>query len=261
MRKVVSALEKRTKGHARYRTREGAVSLNPPTELDIRRITRVLRDAYRNPRHGNPKDPLDDLVYIILSTRTRDSSFTSTFQNLKREFPDWNAVFPKSRSRIERLLVPGGLGKLKTRQVIAIIRNIRDEFGIATLAPLAKMTNSEAESFLTSLPGVGPKIAKCVLMYALNRRVLPVDVHVHRVASRLGFRTKKRPDTSQQLIESAVPAELRYSFHVNAIAHGRKLCLNRNPKCAQCPISRWCQYDLRRGGRRERKRTEATHRG
>jgi endonuclease-3 len=216
-----------------------------PTTQDVRRIATLLRKTYRNPRHGNPRNPLDDLFYIILSTRTRDSSFAKTFRTLKKAFPSWNRVFPKDKRRLEHILIPGGLGKLKTRQVIAIVSELRRRFGEVTLAPLAKMTTFEAEAVLTSLPGVGPKIAKCVLMYTLSRHVLPVDVHVHRVATRLGFRTKKRPDTSQELIESAVPPQLRYSFHVNAIALGRSVCTSRRPRCGACPISRWCQYHRR----------------
>jgi endonuclease III len=202
----------------------------------------ALREGYQNPRHGNPRNPLDDLIYIILSTRTRDSSFAKTFQTLKHTFPSWNSVYPKDKRRFERILTPGGLGKIKTRHVINIIFELRRRFGKATLAPLKRMDNKEAETFLTSLPGIGPKVAKCVLMYAFYRQVLPVDVHVHRVATRLGFRTKKRPDTSQDLIESAVPPKLRYGFHVNAIALGRSICLSGRPKCKICPISKWCEY-------------------
>ena len=240
--------------HRHSRNSNPKSGTHPPTEDEIRRITHRLKEAYGNPRHGNPRDPLDDLIYIILSTRTRDSSFVRTFRRLKRRFPTWNQVFPESSKSIERILSPGGLGKLKTRQIVSIIGHVRRRFGSATLKPLKKMTSSDAETLLTSLAGVGPKVAKCVLMYTLRRRVLPVDVHVHRVATRLGFRTKKRPDTSQELIESAVPSELRYSFHVNAIAHGRAVCLSLRPKCDNCVISRWCQHDrLNRGGRRERK--------
>lgn len=212
------------------------------SRIDIAGICRSLTRAYGNPRHGNPRNPLDDLIYIVLSTRTRDSSFANTFRAVKKAFPSWNGLFPKHRRKLERILIPGGLGRLKTSQVIAIIVELRRRFGVATLAPLRKMNSKDAEAFLISLPGVGPKIAKCVLMYTLNRRVLPVDVHVHRVAARLGFRTKRRPDTSQELIESAVPPELRYSFHVNAIALGRAVCISRKPRCEICPISKWCRY-------------------
>ncbi len=216
---------------------------------DIRKICGVLARVYKNPRHGNPRNPLDDLIYIILSTRTHDSKFRMTFRALKKAFPSWDRVRSQKRSRIEQILVPAGLGKLKTTQIINIIVRIRRLFGRATLAPLAKMSDKEAEHLLTSLPGVGPKVAKCVLMYALDRDVLPVDVHVHRLTTRLGFRTKKRPDTSQELIESAVPRELRYSFHVNAVAHGRTVCLSQRPHCEMCPISRWCRYYLIRGAK------------
>lgn len=119
---------------------------------------------------------------------------------------------------------------------------LRQEFGRATLAPLRTMTDGEAEAFLVSLPGVGAKVAKCVLMYSLEREVLPVDVHVHRLATRLGFKTKKRADTSQELIEQAVPPRLRYGFHVNALAHGRAVCRPRTPRCNACVVSAWCQH-------------------
>lgn len=66
-----------------------------------------------------------------------------------------------------------------------------------------------ADAHLVSLPGVSKKVAKCVLMYSLGRSVLPVDVRVHRVAARLGLPAKRRPDTSQDAIEGAVPEELR----------------------------------------------------
>lgn len=228
-------------------SQSSANGMSGPSKATLRKICRCLSREYDSPRHGNPQNPLDDLIYIILSTRTRDSSFGDTFKTLKKRFPSWNGIFPKHRRAVERILIPGGLGQLKTRQLIAIITELRSRFGSATLAPLAKMTTSEAEGFLTSLPGVGPKIAKCVLMYTLRREVLPVDVHVHRVATRLGFRTKKRPDTSQELIESAVPPKLRYSFHVNAIALGRSVCFATKPHCEECPILKWCPYGCSNG--------------
>lgn len=208
----------------------------------LRAVCRALRRTYGNPRHGNPQNPLDDLIYIILSTRTRDPKFRETFRSLKRAFPNWERISHRGEAKIERILAPGGLARVKTTQIVSIVAQLKRLFGSATLSPLKNMTNSRAEAVLTALPGVGPKIAKCVLMYTLKRAVLPVDVHVHRLAGRLGLRTKKRPDTSQQLIESAVSPELRYSFHVNAIALGRSVCLSKRPKCRICPVSKWCDY-------------------
>jgi len=212
------------------------------TEARVARICAVLHKTYRSPRHGNKCNPLDELIYIILSTRTRDQSFRTSYSRLKKRFTSWNRVDQRCVGVLERLLLPGGLGRLKTRQVLGILKSLRVTFGRATLAPLTRMPTDRAEEILTNLPGVGRKVAKCVLMYALGRKVLPVDVHVHRLAGRLGFAVKKRPDTSQDLIEDAVPPNLRYSFHVNAVAHGRAICLQRAPRCEICPISKWCAY-------------------
>jgi endonuclease III len=208
----------------------------------MKQVSRALERSYGSPRHGNKRNPLDELIYIILSTRTRQQSFGAIFKKLKKTFPKWDSVTPARLRRLESVLEPGGLGRLKARQILGIIERLRSLYDRATLAPLRTMCDKEAEEFLTSLPGVGVKIAKCVLMYSQDRAVLPVDVHVHRLATRLGLRTKKRPDTSQDLIESAVPAEQRYGFHVNAIAHGRAVCLPRIPKCEVCCLSRWCEY-------------------
>lgn len=210
--------------------------------LPIRDICGALEREYGSPRHGNPADPLDDLVYIVISTRSHERRFGETYRQVKCTFPSWDDLTDDRLPELEALLVPGGLGRLKARQIASIIGRLRVDFGSATLAPLRSMSDDEAEAYLTGLWGVSRKVAKCVEMYALGRQVLPVDVHVHRVAGRLGLRVKKRPDTSQDLVEGAVAPDLRYGFHVNAIAHGRAVCRPRRPRCELCCVASWCRY-------------------
>lgn len=216
-------------------------------------ICAELERRYGNPRHGNKSDPLDELVYIILSTRTREPRFGKAFDSLKEHYPSWDSVTTDEADCFEPLIASSGLAKIKTRQIVAIFDRLRLTFGGTTLEPLRDMTTEQAEDLLTSLPGVSAKVAKCVLMYSLNRAVLPVDVHVHRVATRLGLETKKRPDTSQDLIEAAVPPNLRYGFHVNAVAHGRLVCRPGVPHCEVCTVAQWCDYfQVTRGEGRSR---------
>ncbi len=209
---------------------------------DIEAVCHALERVYGNPSHGNKSDPLDELVYIILSTRTRDASYRRRYDELKAAFPSWDAVSPRDQARIEAILQPGGLAMLKAAVIVEILNVLRDRFGSTTLEPLRCMPDADVEQLLVSLPGVSTKVAKCVMMYSMDRQVLPVDVHVHRVAARLGFSVKRRPDTSQELIEGAVPRQLRYGFHINAVAHGRAVCLSRAPRCEMCCISQWCDY-------------------
>ena len=207
---------------------------------------RRLAQRYGNPRHGNKRNPLDELVYIVLSTRTSEAVFRAIYRDLKKAFPSWDDVHSRRVGEFHRILAPGGLSSLKAYQLLSIFSTLRREFGRPTLAPLRAMPDDDAERFLTSLPGVGKKVAKCVLMYSLDRQVLPVDVHTHRVAVRLGLAAKLRPDTSQDLMEAQVPPELRYGFHVNAVAHGRVVCLPRKPMCEACVLRECCPHPKKR---------------
>jgi hypothetical protein len=50
---------------------------------------------------------------------------------------------------------------------------ITEKFGRPTLAPLRKMTDADCELFLCSLI-IDKKIARCVMLFSLNRRVFPL---------------------------------------------------------------------------------------
>ena len=103
------------------------------------------------------------------------------------------------------------------------------------------MNDEDAFGYLVSLPGVGAKTAKCVLMYSLGRAVLPVDIHVLRVAKRLGQvpadASWKRTD---ELLEDEVPDELKFDVHVSFVIHGRDVCKSRNPDCENCVLADLC---------------------
>ncbi len=210
--------------------------------VQIDSVCEALEQEYGSPRHGNKSNPLDELVYIILSNRTQPGVVRGVYRRLRRRFPSWNLVDASASGEIAAILRPAGLGQVKAIQIIGIVSRLKHTFGRATLAPLRRLPDEEAEAFLKGLPGVSAKVAKCVLMYSLGRAVLPVDVHVHRVAARLGLKAKRRPDTSQDLIEGAVPPRLRYSLHVNAVAHGRAVCRSRDPGCGRCCIREYCAF-------------------
>jgi endonuclease-3 len=109
------------------------------------------------------------------------------------------------------------------------------------------METSEARTWLTSLPGVGPKTAACILLFALGKPALPVDTHVHRVAMRLGLiPTGMTAEIAHAVLEAAVPKRLHYAFHISLIKHGRRVCRARRPFCSQCPLLKRCLDGQRR---------------
>lgn len=209
----------------------------------IKRIVSILRDKYGSPQLGNHDDPVDELFFILLSQRTTDPSYTRVFVRLKEWLPDWNHLCDKTVSEVSSVIARAGLKNQKAGHILGIATKLRRDFGRVTLDPLARKPDTEVESYLTSLPGIGVKSAKCVMLFSMGRKVLPVDSHVGRFAARIGIvdRSVSR-DRIHDVLEAAVSPDLRRDFHVNVIAHGRTLCRPQTPRCTGCPVKRVCRH-------------------
>jgi endonuclease III len=198
--------------------------------------------VYGNDRHGNLRDPLDELIFIILSVQTESYLFRKTFENLKKTFPSWRHVANALEEEIAEAIKQGGLARKKAAQIKKALKKILDERGSLSLQFLRRKGDDEVFRFLTSLPGVGVKTAKCIMMYSLDRPVFPVDTHVWRISRRLGLTPAvPKPSDRQELeLERAIPEGLRYRLHVNMVSHGQLTCTTYNPKCNVCVLADIC---------------------
>lgn len=208
----------------------------------VRKVCNILRQWYGFPRHNNPRTPLDDLIFLILTNRSSSESALHVFRELKSKIGSWDKVRTLPNDTLSRLLRPLGLHRKKSRQIRMLLRAIHREFGALSLFPLRKLSDDSIQEFLISLPGVSLKVAKCVMMYTLGRNVLPVDVHVHRVSKRLGWTNRKRADQCHEELEALIPSALRGGFHAAAISHGRDICVASKPKCHECRLTIFCDY-------------------
>jgi len=221
------------------------------------RIAVSLSSAYGSPRHGNKDDPFEELVFIVLSQVTTHHSYGRVFDRLRGAVASWNELLVMPLRRLKALIKDAGLSGQKAPRLKAIARRLTADFGQVTLDPLQEMSDEDAEKYLTSLPGVGVKSARCVLMYAFGRELLPVDTHVWRVARRLGLLPHDLPyGRVHNALEDAVAPADRYAIHVNAIAHGRRVCLPLRPRCGECCLRRACAW-YHQGGQAARKFTSA----
>jgi len=208
-------------------------------------VQKILRIRYKNFDHYNLKKPLNELLFIICSTRTIESNYRAVYSSLRAEFPTYKRLAMASENQIARHLGPAGLSRQKAAAIRQILGALVMLYGRPTLSPLKRMNNAKAEEFLTSLPQVGIKTARCVMMYALRRKVFPVDTHCWRVAYRLGWtpwssdpRFASKRD--QDMLQGRVPPRFRFSLHVNFISLGREFCKPRRPNCHECPVSGAC---------------------
>ena len=213
---------------ADLRTLVGALPAPPPTPPD-------------GLPFGNRRDPLEELVYILLTLMTRSQrSIATTFDGLlELSAGHLHELDQVDRDVLERVLRPVGFARKRADTLRTIAAEVRP--AEAWARHLACAPTNEVVDTLRALPGVGMKTAKCVAMYSLDRAVLPIDIHVLRVAKRLGLLPLDTPwRRADALLEDLVPDDLKHDVHVRFVAHGRTTCTDPTPACDTCPVSLSC---------------------
>ncbi|UCC74587.1 MAG: endonuclease III [Gemmatimonadota bacterium] len=216
----------------------------PPRSLRrrVRALHRRLEDHYGSAKRRRI-GPLDELMLTILSQNTNDANRDRAYESLRQRFPDWESVRAAPRSAVEQAIKSAGLWKQKARTLQETLQAIYEEQGDLDLSHLKGMTDAEVIEYLTSFRGVGAKTAACVLCFSMGRPYMPVDTHVHRVARRLGLiPAGASADQAHGLLngDSSVPPELRFSFHIQLIRHGRAVCRASRPACDTCVLEGLC---------------------
>jgi endonuclease III len=219
----------------------------PPGKRRVRAIRDRLRAFYGRPCNEPHHAPLDELVLTMLSQNTTDRNRDVAYARLRARFPDWEAVARAPVEEVEEAIRPGGISRVKSRRIQAMIGAIEGETGSLDLEALATAPRDDAIEFLERLPGVGRKTAACVLLFAFDRPEMPVDTHVYRVASRLGLiRPRASFEEAHDTLLAFTDPEDVFELHINLIRHGRRICTARNPRCTECPLLRLCPYGRER---------------
>jgi endonuclease III len=214
----------------------------------VREVTRSLARKYGHPSLGNKRNPIDEILFIILSSKTPPDRYKKTYLALKKKCPCHDDLANIKPSTIARVIRIGGLAEKKGRQISEIAGALKQRFGRVTLNQLSRLSDEEAELLLDDLPGIGKKMARCVLMYSLDRPVFPVDAHCFRISQRLGWVSAddNLTDRLADVLQEGIPARLRRDLHVGMILLGREFCKPKDPSCTQCPLLNYCPTGRRR---------------
>ena len=214
----------------------------PATRRRVYAIRDRLRLVYGVPGQPPHGQPIAELILTVLSQSTNDRNRDVAYLALRERWDDWAAVRDAPVDEIELAIRPGGISKVKSARIKAILRAITDTSpdGLS-LDWLARLSLPEAQAYLCTLPGVGRKTAACVLLFALGMPDVPVDTHVSRVGTRLGLFRPKAPfvelhDTMLEL----TPRGQEWELHINMLRHGRRTCHARSPQCQDCALLRMC---------------------
>lgn len=214
----------------------------PDPEL-IREVLRRMRARQGPFVPGRPLPIIDQVVATVLSQATSDVNSGRAFTRLKERFPVWEQVADAPPDEIADAIRPGGIAQVKSRRIQRILHAIEEREGRIDLDRLRDLDDETVTSYLTSLPGIGPKTAACVLVFSMERPAFPVDTHVHRIVTRLGWVPPgTAAEKAHDLLTPRIPPEIRYDLHVAFITHGRTICRARIPQCDICELRDLCAY-------------------
>jgi endonuclease III len=220
----------------------------------VLRIRDRLREIYGIPLMAPHGRPLDELVLTVLSQSTNDRNRDVAFLRLRERFADsgppaqpidYAAVLAAPVSDVEEAIRPGGISKVKSARIQAILAAIadsaRDPRDRLSLEWMRDAPIEESRAYLCALPGVGRKTAACVLLFSYGLPDIPVDTHVSRVGTRLGlFRPGAPFEELHDQMLALTPPRHELELHVNLLRHGRRTCHARNPACGECALARMC---------------------
>jgi endonuclease-3 len=225
-----------------------------PTRRRVAAIRDRLRDVYGVPIMAPHEQPLDELILTVLSQSTNDRNRDVAYERLRERFPSWEAVLNAPVEEVEEAIRPGGISKVKSERIQAILRAIDEDErnhpggrsggrrgGAMDLSWLRDVSVPESQAYLTSLPGVGRKTAACVLLFAYGLHDVPVDTHVSRVGMRLHLLRPGAPfeELHDEMLAITAHGE-ELELHVNLLRHGRRTCHARRPDCPNCELRRMC---------------------
>ncbi len=214
-----------------------------PGEKPVHYILQNLERTYGVPINECASDPLDMLVKVILSQATSDVTSDQTFAALKKRFPSWEDAINANESSIAATVRLGGLSNQKASVIKKILNQIKEEHGEIGLDFLHDMSAADATTYLKRFRGIGPKTIACTLLFACHKDVFPLDSHIFRILRRVGLIPQKgTDDQAHAIMNKLVPAGKFYSFHVNLVNLGRRLCRPQQPRCDRCPIVEYCDF-------------------
>ncbi len=193
-------------------------------------LEEVQHDAEKD---NEPVDPFRVLISTVLSVRNRDESTriatVNLFDNAGLNSPE--KILNAPLERVEELIRKSGMYKTKAQRIKEISRILLEEHkGIVP----NDMDN------LLALPGVGRKVANCVLVYAFKEPAIPVDTHVHRISNRMGLVKTKKPEDTEKKLTLIYPKEYWLDVNNTFVLFGKKICKPIGPRCNECPITLEC---------------------
>ncbi len=183
-------------------------------------------------RMGEKYEPFKVLISTIMSARAKDEVTEVISENLFKKYPTAEKLAKANKKDVIKIIRKIGFFNMKSKNVINASKMLLEKFN-------GKVPKTMEQ--LIELPGVGRKVANCVLVYAFKQDAIPVDTHVHRISNRLGWVKTKTPEETEQALIKLVPQKHWQILNDTLVAHGKTICVPISPFCSKCPVHNYCK--------------------
>lgn len=177
--------------------------------------------------------PFELLTAVLLSAQATDVSVNKATRRLFQVANTPQKMLALGQEGLEGSIKTIGLFRSKARHLMQTCQILVAQHG--GVVPRTR----EA---LETLPGVGRKTANVVLNVAFGEPTLAVDTHIFRLANRTGLAPGKTPLEVEQKLLQRIPAVYLKNAHHWLVLHGRYVCQARKPRCWQCALAPYCDY-------------------
>ena len=196
-----------------------------------REVARRLAEEYPAECALVHSSPFELLVATILSAQTTDERVNMVTPEVFRRWPTPADLAKADPEELESVIFATGFYRNKAKSLIGLGQALEDRFGGEVPTALED---------LVTLPGVGRKTGNVVRSVAFGLPGLPVDTHVGRISRLLGLTASEDPVKVEHELGALLPPKEWGGFSLRLILHGRKTCIARRPKCADCPLNDIC---------------------
>ncbi|HSZ26198.1 MAG TPA: endonuclease III [Cytophagaceae bacterium] len=192
-----------------------------------------LLAAYKGKKHPLEYKNLYQLVVmVILSAQDSDKHINEIAPSFFKNFPDMTALAKADAEGLHPFI-----GKVrnfgnKTKWLLELASTIQTDKNI----PLTM-------DALTKLPGIGRKSANVIMREAgVKAEGVIVDLHVVRVAPRIGIASGTDPKKIEKQIMEVIPQKEWGEVGMAISFLGREICRPSNPKHHECMVNKCCEY-------------------
>ena len=176
-------------------------------------------------------DPLQLLIATRLAAQCTDARVNLVTPALFERFKTVDDFAEAEVSEVEEYIKSCGLYKTKARDIVAMAKKLRDDFGGEVPDTIEQ---------LVTLPGVGRKTANLIVGDIFHKSPVVVDTHCIRITSRLGLHNIKDATKIEKILRELLPPEESNDFCHRLVLHGRAVCQARTPKCDICCMNDFC---------------------